>query len=131
MALPHRPQVSPSSPWWRGRRPGLGGWAFVLNRIAALGLVLYLGLHLWTLRLLLRGEAAWNAFIQQAKQPLFLALDVLLFAGLLYHGLNGVRVSLIGLGVATRHHRCLFWGLMALAVLLLGLSAWGLWQVTR
>ncbi len=114
------------APWGKG----LGSWAFALNRLTGLGLVFYLALHLWVLRLLARGPQAWDAFIALAKQPFFLFLDGLLFFGVLYHGLNGLRVTLVGLGIGVRAHRRLFWVLMALGVGLLLLSLGGLLATT-
>jgi len=112
----------------RGRR--VGAWAFALNRLTALGLVLYLAIHLWVLRLLAQGEARWNEFIALAKTPFFLFLDVILFFGIIYHGLNGLRVTLVGLGIGVDAHRRLFWGLMVVGLVLFGLSVWGIWTLT-
>ena len=69
----------PRPPRWldpRGRH--LGTWAFVINRLTALGLVGYLYLHLVILATLLRGPEAWDGLVALFRQPLFLALDVLL-----------------------------------------------------
>jgi len=102
----------------------LGTWAFALNRLTGLALMLYLLLHLGVLTLLALGEAQWDAFIALASSPLFLALDVVLIFGILYHGLNGIRVALVGMGIAVGWQKTLFWGLMALGALLLALSVW-------
>jgi succinate dehydrogenase/fumarate reductase cytochrome b subunit len=49
----------------------------------------------------------------------FLGLDVLLIFGLLFHGLNGLRVALIGTGLAANRQRALFWSLMTIGAILL------------
>ena len=116
--------------WFDVRKRRVGAWAFALNRLTALGLVLYLGIHLWVLRLLAQGEARWNEFIALAKSPLFLFLDVVLFFGILYHGLNGIRVTLVGLGIGVSAHKTLFWALMSVAAVLLLAAAWALWRIT-
>ena len=105
--------------WVDVRKRGVGGWAFALNRITGLGLVLYLVIHLVALSLLARGEAAWDAFIALMKSPFVLALDLVLILGLLFHGLNGVRIALVGMGIGVPRHKGLFWFLMALAGVLL------------
>jgi succinate dehydrogenase / fumarate reductase cytochrome b subunit len=103
------------------RRRALGHWAFSLNRITALGLVFYLYLHLAVLTMLLGGEAAWSGFLRLATTPVFLGLDVVLLFGLLFHGLNGLRVALVGTGIAPTRQRGLFWSLTAVgAIALLG-----------
>ena len=111
---PKRPLKS----WFdvRGRRPG--SWAFALNRLTGIGLSLYLIVHLIVLTTLLRGEQAWNDFVAIAKTPPFLILDVILIIGLVFHGLNGVRVALVGTGIAADKQRSLFWALMIVGVLI-------------
>ena len=89
----------------RGRH--LGTWAFVLNRLTGLGLVAYLYLHLIVLAALLRGPEAWDGLVAVFRHPLFLALDVLLVLGLAFHGLNGLRVALVGSGLLVDRHRAL------------------------
>jgi len=105
-----RKGIGPSPTGWfdpRGR--AIGSWAFAANRITGLGLVFYLYLHLGVLSLLLAGESAWNDFIEIATTVVFLGLDVLLLFGILFHGLNGVRVALVGTGVVPNRQKALFW----------------------
>jgi succinate dehydrogenase / fumarate reductase cytochrome b subunit len=110
--------------WFDVRRRHVGTWAFALNRLTGLGLTLYLFLHLVVLSLLLQGEAGWDDFLNLARQPFFLALDVLLIFGILFHGLNGLRVALVGMGIGVRNHRTLFWVLTAIGFVMLVVSAW-------
>jgi len=83
----------------------LGGDAFLVNRAIGLGLVAYLYVHLLVLSMLVSGPDAWDGFIDLASSPPFLALDVILLAGLLIHALNGIRVVLIGIGLVARGQR--------------------------
>ena len=107
--------------WVDVRRRALGHWAFSMNRVTALGLVFYLYLHLAVLSTLLRGESAWSGFLRLATTPLFLGLDVVLLFGLLFHGLNGLRVALVGTGIAPDRQRGLFWSLLTIgAIALIG-----------
>jgi succinate dehydrogenase / fumarate reductase, cytochrome b subunit len=99
----------------RGRRTG--GLAFALNRLTGLGLVLYLYLHLVILSTLVRGASAWDQFVELALSPPFLTLDVILLAGMLIHGLNGIRVGLVGLGIVASRQRAMFIAFMAIAAL--------------
>jgi succinate dehydrogenase / fumarate reductase cytochrome b subunit len=109
------------SAWFDIRKRGTGQWAFSLNRFTSLGLVFYLYLHLAVLSMLLRGESAWHGFLELATTPVFLGLDVLLLFGLLFHGLNGLRVALVGSGIAADRQKALFWSLMTFgAILLIG-----------
>lgn len=107
--------------WGDVRGRGLGMWAYALNRITGIGLVVYLYLHLVVLSLLAQGASGWDAFIALAKTPLFLALDVILLVGLLIHGLNGLRVTLNALNIGVAAQKQLFVVVIAL-VILLGLT---------
>ncbi len=105
----------------RGRR--LGGWAFAVNRLTGLGLVLYLYLHLGILSQLARGPEGWDSFVNLALSPPFLALDVLLLAGLLIHGLNGIRVTLVGFGFVVNRHKAMLVSLAILGAIALVIGA--------
>ena len=117
---PKRPLKS----WFDVRHRRLGTWAFALNRLTGIGLSLYLIIHLVILSLLLQGEQGWNDFVALARSPLFLTLDVILLFGFLFHGLNGVRVGLVGMGIGVDNQRTLFWVLMAVGIVLLLAGAW-------
>jgi succinate dehydrogenase / fumarate reductase cytochrome b subunit len=97
--------------WFEVRRRGTGQWAFSVNRVTGLLLVGYLYLHLAVLSTLLFGERAWNRFLEVATTPVFLGLDVVLVAMLLAHGLNGLRVALIGTGIAPSRQKAMFYTL--------------------
>jgi len=104
--------------WFDVRGRGFGTLAFALNRLTALGLTVYLFLHLAVLSQLLRGPDGWDQFIRIARSPLFLTLDVILLFGVVYHMFNGIRVALVGMGVANKQQRGLFYSLVGIAVLL-------------
>lgn len=110
--------------WFDVRRDRLGSWAFALNRLTGLGLTLYLFLHLGVLFLLSRGPDAWAGFLELARSPLYLLLDVVLIFGLLFHGLNGIRVALVGMGIAVHNHRTLFWTLIGIGAVLFVISVY-------
>jgi len=115
-------------PWLDARRRRTGHWAFSINRVVALGLVFYLYLHLAVLSMLLRGPSAWGGFLRLATTPVFLGLDAILIVGLLFHGLNGLRVALVGTGIAADRQKALFWSAMVIgAILALG----GILRLTR
>ena len=132
MATPNPPGESKAYPGQqpreRRRRPqawidpfkrDVSYWGFVLNRVAGIGLVVYLFLHLVVLSTLFGGEEGWDAFVRLARSPAFLTLDVILIAGIVGHGLNGLRVALLGSGLLVGWQRQLFYVLMTIAVVLL------------
>lgn len=126
MSLHSTNRARPRKPWqWidiRGRRTGM--WAFALNRLTGIGLVVYLYLHFVMLSQLLQGRAAWDSFVALARSPLVLVFDVVLFAGLVIHGLNGFRVALNGFGIGVRQQKAIFYGLMIIAAVVLAFCAY-------
>ena len=52
-----------------------------------------------------------------------LSLDVLLIFGILYHGLNGIRVALVGSGVVPDRQKALWWALGVIGTITLAFSA--------
>jgi succinate dehydrogenase / fumarate reductase, cytochrome b subunit len=123
MASLEYPKVRRAGCWFDVRRRRLGMWAYALNRITGIGLVVYLYLHLVILSQLLGGPGSWNAFVSLARSPIFLTLDVILIAGVLIHGLNGLRIALTGFGIGLKWHKVLFGILMSVAVIALVVAA--------
>ncbi|MCL4562463.1 MAG: succinate dehydrogenase, cytochrome b556 subunit [Chloroflexi bacterium] len=103
--------------WFRvwGRSPGM--WAFALNRLAGIGLVFYLFLHLYVLHLLAEGPQAYEQFLALVRSPVFILGELLVVVGVLYHGLNGIRVALNGFGVAVPAQKALLLGVVGLVLI--------------
>ena len=89
---------------WRDTKAGM--WAWLIQRLAALGLLAVIALHLH------------NPFVRPV-QAAVLALVLL-------HGLLGVRAILLDFGLPARVHRVLF--LLALLVALAGFVAFWRWR---
>jgi succinate dehydrogenase / fumarate reductase cytochrome b subunit len=119
MATLNYPKIRRAARWFDLRRRKLGMWAYALNRLTGIGLVVYLYLHLGVLSLLARGQSSWDSFVSLARSPYYLALDVLLLAGILIHGLNGLRVALTGFDIGVRAQKTLFGVLMLVAAVAL------------
>lgn len=101
--------------WFDPRSRKIGTWAFILNRITALGLTLYLGMHLVMLGKLAQGPESYNAFIAFAKSPMIKVGEMLVIAAAIIHGLNGIRIAITSFGIGTRYQKQLFISLMAVA----------------
>jgi succinate dehydrogenase / fumarate reductase, cytochrome b subunit len=111
-------QPSPKNLWkWfnpLGRETG--GWAFILSRITALGLTLYLFLHLAVLFQLSKGPQAYDSFLELIHSPVFIFGELLVVAAGIIHGLNGIRIVLTSFGIGVTTQKQLFYGLMAVSV---------------
>lgn len=105
--------------WFDLRRRRIGNIAYTVNRVTAIGLTVYLFLHMVVLSMLAGGPAQWDPFVKLVRSPFFLTLDVILLAGLLIHGLNGLRVALTGFGIGVRGQKPLFVALMFVAAVAL------------
>ena len=123
MATLNYPKIRRAARWFDLRRRKLGMWAYALNRLTGIGLVVYLYMHLGVLSLLARGQSSWDSFVSLARSPYYLALDVLLLAGILIHGLNGLRVALTGFDIGVRAQKTLFGILMLVAAVALVAAA--------
>ncbi len=110
--------------WFDPRNRSFSFWAFILNRITALGLVLYLFLHLIALGQLAIGQEAYDNFIKFAHTPAIKVAEMFVIAGGLIHGLNGIRIGLTSFGIGSRQQRAIFAAMMGLA--LIGLVIFGI-----
>lgn len=97
----------------------VGGWAFALNRVTAIGLTLYLFLHLTVLSLLAQGPNGYNGFLALTENPIIKFGEWAVVAAVFLHGLNGIRIILTSFGVGVTRQRQLFYGFMILAVLII------------
>jgi|TARA_B100001750_G_C15018947_1_gene356004 succinate dehydrogenase / fumarate reductase cytochrome b subunit len=81
----------------------------MLQRITGLGLVFYLFVHIMVISTALAGAETFDDVLTVLQLPVFVVLDLFLAAAVLYHGLNGLRVILIDLGVGVTRQSELFW----------------------
>lgn len=102
-----RSRLTSATRWVDVRHRASGTWAYVANRLTGLALVGYLYVHLAVLSLLARGPGSYDRFVDLMRSPLFIALDLLLVAGLLVHGLNGLRLTVLGLGAGVGAQRAM------------------------
>lgn len=110
--------------WFDPRSRSLGTFGFILNRITALGLTLYLMMHLIALGQLAQGADAYDGFVAMMKSPWIKIGELLVIAAGVIHGLNGIRIALNSFGIGVRRQQMMFIGLMVLAVLGIAFFAW-------
>ena len=101
--------------WYRG---GIGQWSFVLHRVTGVGVFIFLLLHILDTSLIILGPEHYNKIIALYRVPVFRLMEVGLFAAVLFHALNGLRIILIDFWEdLTRFHRQLFYAEMILFVI--------------
>ena len=79
--------------------------------------------------MLIQGQSAWDSFVALARSPFYLTLDVILLAGILIHGLNGLRLVVTGLGFSVGAQKALFVILMVTGAIILLVAALKIFQV--
>src|SRR5512139_2886845 len=89
-----------------------GGWAYILQRVTALGLTFNLYLHLVVLGQLAKGPEGYDSFVALVRQPIYIAGELLVVAAGILHGLNGIRIVLTTFGVSVTRQKQLFYALM-------------------
>jgi succinate dehydrogenase / fumarate reductase cytochrome b subunit len=142
-AVPKSPQPSPNhlgiKGWVYGGRYSIERYLYILHRISGFGLVLYLLLHIVETGQRLGGPFRWEALMLLFTAPVFKILEYVVFAGFIFHALNGLRLHFTELGFflgkpaqpvypypsSLKRHRPLTFVLMALAAvaLILGVSS--------
>ena len=116
--MPNIPYSGNAARWFDPRARQLGSWAFILNRLSALGLTLYLGLHLLVLNKLAQGTEAYDDFVAFSGSALIKIGEVLLVAAVVFHGFNGLRLILHAFGVGIRYQKHLFIFVVGITILL-------------
>ncbi len=109
-----------------GSKAEAGLWAWLLQRLTAVLLVLFLGIHLWVTHFVEPGVPfTFDSVAERMRGPLFRFVDLALLALVIYHGLNGVRMVVLDFGVGLRRAKLLTWTLILFGILgfLFGLNA--------
>jgi succinate dehydrogenase / fumarate reductase, cytochrome b subunit len=81
----------------RGQPMGPGAYMYVVHRITALVITFYLYLHLYTLGSVLSGPGGFDAAMQLMTQPIVRLLELGLIWVVLFHALNGLRLTAVNL----------------------------------
>lgn len=112
------------------RNMRLGIWAWLIQRISGIVLVLFVVAHVVAIsqaNLALKGplftmlDGLRNPF--WAVDRTVLVIDLLMLGLIAFHGMNGIRIVLfdLGVGVGLRSHKVIFWILIAVGVVVSGL----------
>jgi succinate dehydrogenase / fumarate reductase cytochrome b subunit len=113
--MKNAPSASNILRWFWPGNHSTSTWGFILNRITALGLTLYLFIHLVALSQLAVGPAAYEAFIKLAHSLPIKIGEMLVIAAGLIHGLNGIRIAMTSFGIGARYQKQIFYALMLVA----------------
>lgn len=112
--------------------PAAGTWLWILHRLTAWGLLLFLGVHMWFNHFALLDSAQAITFELVSRRfqlyPFLYAInDSLLLACTIFHGFNGVRNVVYDLTVSTGIRRFTTVTLVILGLVLFALGVVTLW----
>jgi len=112
------------------RNMRLGVWAWLIQRISGLVLVVFVVVHVVAIsQASLVTKGPFLTILDGLRNPFWnvdrtaLAIDLLMLGIIAFHGMNGIRIVLFdtGIGVGLRSHKVIFWILIAAAVVASGL----------
>lgn len=82
-----------------------GSWAWMLHRVSGVALTVYLFIHILALRGLVQGEAVFSAEMETFTTPIFKFAEWALFAFVIFHSMNGIRIATVDLANGSRYHK--------------------------
>lgn len=96
-----------------------GQWAWLLHRATGLGITFFLLIHILDILLLVLGPDVYNHTVAFYANPFLIPMEVALVGAVIYHALNGIRVTMVDFvpGV-TRIERNLWYVTLVLSVIL-------------
>lgn len=100
--------------FYRGKE---GQWSWILHRLTGVAVLLFLFAHILDTFLIGWGPEIFNKVMKIYSHPFFRVNEIFLFAAVLYHSINGVRIIIIDFCPgATRHHKKIFYICMAIFI---------------
>ena len=96
----------------------IGSWAWIFHRLSGLALIFYLTLHIWVVNTLTMGPEEFNGVMGFLSSPVFKFLEVGLWAAILFHAFNGVRIVIVDFSNASLIHKRLFGFLIGIAFIM-------------
>lgn len=95
----------------------VGQWAWIFHRVTGVGVLLFLIAHIVDTALIGFGPDVYNKVMEIYRHPFFKINEVFLFAAVLFHALNGVRIILVDFWPqGTRYHRQMMWAVIGLFI---------------
>jgi succinate dehydrogenase / fumarate reductase cytochrome b subunit len=91
-----------------------GSAAWIIHRITGVLLTLYIFLHLYVLSSL-KDPRKYESLMEAMDNPLIKTGEAMLLLLIIAHALNGVRLTLLDCGVASKYHKRLFCSAAVLA----------------
>lgn len=95
-----------------------GMWSWLFHRIAGLGILLFLLVHIVDIALLNFGPDVYNEGIAFFGLAIIRVISLALIAGVLFHSFNGVRIMLIDFWPKGVRYQGLMFGIVMLLTII-------------
>jgi succinate dehydrogenase, cytochrome b556 subunit len=106
----------PAGTLYRGK---VGMWSWVFHRISGVGIFFFLLVHILDTALVRVSPEAYNAVMASYKTPVIGIAELGLVAAILFHGLNGLRITAVDFwSQGIRYQAVLFWAIIVVTVVL-------------
>jgi succinate dehydrogenase / fumarate reductase cytochrome b subunit len=100
---------------WVGYRGGSGQVAWVLHRLTGIGVLVFFVIHVADTMFVTYGPGLYNKVMAIYRTPLFRYGEIALAAAVLYHAINGIRITILDFWPELgRKQRVLFYAGMVL-----------------
>ncbi len=84
-------------------------FSWILHRLSGIGLVIFLILHIEGMYQIARGPEEFNKVIATYNTPLFKVLEIFLFAAIMFHAVNGLRIILLDFASGSKYPKPLLY----------------------
>ena len=106
----------PAGTLYRGK---VGMWSWVLHRITGVAIFFFLLVHVLDTALVRVSPEAYNVVIATYKTPIIGLAELGLVAAILYHALNGLRITLIDFwSKGAKYQNLMFWVVVGISLVL-------------
>jgi succinate dehydrogenase / fumarate reductase cytochrome b subunit len=106
----------PAGTLYRGK---VGMWSWVFHRISGVGIFFFLLVHILDTALVRVSPEAYNAVMASYKTPVIGIAELGLVAAILFHGLNGLRITAIDFwSQGIKYQAVFFWAIIVITVVL-------------
>ena len=99
-------------------------WAWLGQRLSGIGLTIYLLVHILVISTSLGGVTSFDSLLTRMQTPTVKLLDLGLLALVLGHGINGIRLLILDLGIWVRHQKYLLYGMIVVGVIIFLLTSY-------
>ena len=100
-------------------RGDIGQYAWALHRMTGLGIIAFLLVHILDIMLIGLGRDVYDHTVEFYGRPFIIPMEIALVGAVIYHGLNGLRITLIDFWeVGVEKQRQLFYAALIGAALL-------------